>query len=717
MNPARPIPLGGAAVLFLAIFVLDAVSLLVAFHGGAMVSVWTANGLAAGVLASVPRRHWPLLVATVFAALATGQYVALGALRADHLVLILADLVEILVVSAVIRRYQPVISGETSGYLRLGRVAIIATLAGCIASTLLATGAQQMVNGGALIVSAQQWFRAHLLGMVIVGMLTLVAFRERGRMLGPPGKRLRMLRDVVVLFAITLGVFLQARHPLLFVLFAPLLYLIFQYRFPGLVIGVAIVTLVANVSTTLGTGPFALIPTTDRTEPALLAQIFLGIVCLVTVPVALALADRQRLTTQVAESENLYRLLADYAGDLVVRIADDGTRRYVSPSVKDMLGWTPEEFATQRDALIHPDDQERVRVVLKRLRETGNEPFVRFRVRNRVGGHQWIEALGKLAPSPDHPGEVEVVYAGRDVTERVLAEEALADSEKRLRTITDNVPAVIAHIDTEQRYTFINAYASEVIGREALLNIGHTVEQMRGPVVYALLKPHIELALRGKATTFEYDVLAGEQHRYFQATYLPAITADGETSGLYMLTTEITRIKLAEQKLDFLAHHDALTGIANRLSFRERIKASIQHASITHGPLLLLMIDVDHFKQINDTYGHAAGDLALVEVAARLRANVRKTDLLARLGGDEFIVLCRDVADVATARQLAQKFIDAMQSSVSVGTASLKVTLSVGGALCRDIPSSDALIQRADEALYQAKDGGRAGYRIVTDCD
>lgn len=677
-----------------------------------MVSVWTANGFAAGVLVSVPRRYWPMLVSVVAVAMVLAQYVAMGALRADHLLFVPVDLAEILIVSFVIRRNLPVFSGETSGYLRLGRVAVIAALAGCIASTLLASAAQKAVLGGAFLIPAQQWFRAHLLGMVIMGMLTLVAFRERDRMIGPPGRRLHMLRDIVLLLVISVGVFAQGRYPLAFVVFAPLLYMVFQYRFPGLVIGVAIVTLVTNVATTMGIGPFTLAPTADRIESALVAQVFLGVVCMVTVPVTLTLADRQRLVGQVTVSENLYRLLADYAGDLVVRIADDGTRRYVSPSVRDMLGWTPEEFAAQREALIHPDDRDHVHAVLARLRETGKEPFVRYRIRNQAGGYQWIEALGKLAPSPDRPGETEIVYTGRDVTERVLAEQALADSEKRLRTITDNVPAIIAHVDPEQRYTFINAFAAEVIGREAASNIGRTVEETRGPAVYALLKPHIELALAGRDTTFEYEVHVDGQVRYFQATYLPAITADGMASGFYTLTTEITRIKLAEKQLDFLAHHDALTGIANRLSFREAINVAVQSAASTHEPLLLTMIDVDHFKQINDTYGHAAGDAALCTVAARLKSSVRKTDLLARIGGDEFVILCHDIDSAEIAEGLARKIEETMQAPVMIGEQPLRVTLSMGLALYRDAPSADALAQVADQALYNAKACGRACYRM-----
>jgi len=132
-------------------------------------------------------------------------------------------------------------------------------------------------------------------------------------------------------------------------------------------------------------------------------------------------------------------------------------------------------------------------------------------------------------------------------------------------------------------------------------------------------------------------------------------------------------------------------------------------------PLLLMMIDVDYFKHINDTYGHAAGDVALTEVAKRLKANIRKTDVLARLGGDEFVVLCHDIEDVATAERLAQQITDAMRPPVLFDSTELKVTLSIGVALCRGVASMEALAQRADQAVYQAKEAGRACFRMVTE--
>lgn len=707
--------LSRAAILFVVILASDLLSLSLADYGGSMAALWTTNGIAAGVLLSVPRRSWIFSIPAIVAAMLVAPVVAYGAAHGGRLWLVPANLVEIAVVTAIIHRRFPTVSGQVVGYLMLGRTVIFAALAACLASMVLAEILQSLAPAGTMHGTAEQWLRAHLLGMVIVGMLTLVGMRERGRMFGVPGSRLRMWRDVFLLAAITVALFAQTRYPLLFLVFAPLLYLVFHYRFAGLVLGVAIVTLVTTVATSLEKGPLALIPLASQTERVLIAQAYLGVICLVAVPVALALAERHRLAATVVRSESLYRLLADYASDLVVRVAFDGTRRYVSPSVKDMLGWTPEEFAALGDDRFHPDDLGSVQLTLEQLQNTGRAELVRYRIKNRSGEYRWLEAMGKVAPSPDHPGEMEVVYSARDVTERMLAEAALADSQIRLRTITDNVPAVIAHVDTDQRYTFVNAYAVHVTGLEAPAHIGRTVEEVRGSAVYALLRPHIEKVLGGAATTFEYEVVRDADKRTFQATYLPATTADGAVSGFYTLTTEITQIKQVERQLDFLAHHDALTGIANRLSFRESVTLAVERAASTHEPLLLMMIDIDRFKQINDTYGHAAGDTALSEVAARLRTSIRKSDLLARIGGDEFVVLCHDIGDVETASQMAQKFIDAMLPPVALGESNLHVSLSIGVGLCRQATSPDALAQIADEALYQAKEAGRNGFRIVTD--
>lgn len=706
---------GETAVLFAVVLASVSYSLLLTRHTGNIATIWLPNGIVVGTLLSVSGKKWPRYLLTAFAAYLLGQYLTGGGGLARWLparpALGLINGVEILVVAGTVRRAFPRFANDTS-FLMLGRIAMGTTLVACVLSALLAGTLLSLAMGTAFWTTVDLWLRSHLLGMVIVATLTLVALTQRSRMLGVPGRRLLLLRDVTLLVAVTLGVFAQSRYPLLFLVFAPLLYVVFHHRFPGLVIGMSVVALITTVATAMGDGPFELIAHATTGERALLAQIYLGVVCASVLPVALALADRRRLVRQVHDSKNRYRLLAEYASDLVMRIARDGTRRYVSPSVRDLLGWEVSEFMTPRPDLIHPDDRERVAAAVETLWATGKPSLTHYRLQRRAGDYIWIEALVRIAPSPDRPDEMELIYTGRDVTESILAEQALADSEKRLRTITDNVPAVIAHIDAQERYSFVNGYVREITGQEPDDMVGKSVQEVRGHVLYPVLKPHIDRALAGKSSTFEYEADYGGHHHYFQTTYLPATTATGEQNGFYALTTEITRIKLAEQQLAYLAHNDMLTGIANRRHFNDGIRRAMQHASITQSPLLVMLVDVDHFKQINDSYGHGAGDTVLREIATRLKAAIRKSDLLARLGGDEFVILCDDIDSIDVAEAMAQKITAAMEEPIALGDRDLPVTLSVGAALCRDIGSVDAMMQRADEALYRAKGDGRACYRL-----
>ncbi|WP_198651418.1 sensor domain-containing diguanylate cyclase [Dyella sp. C11] len=712
---ARLALLAESAGLFAAVLVAVSYSLLLARHTGSVVTIWITNGIVLGALLAVQRSKWPAYLVAAFLGFLAGQHIGHGGLMGQGVALPLAlgltNGVEILTVATVVRHVFPRIADDTR-FLLLGRIALGSTLVACVVSALLAATIQRAAHGQPFWITADWWFRAHLLGMVIVGTLTLVALLQRRRMLGRPGRRLLMLRDIVGLTAITAAVFAQSSFPLLFVVFAPLLYVVFQHRFPGLVIGIALISLITTAATALGTGPFQLIVPSTPSRQAMLAQVYLGVLCITALPVALALADRRRLARRVTESESRYRLLADYASDLVMRIARDGSRRYVSPSVHDLLGWEVHEFMPYRAELIHPDDRERVAAAVQQLWETRRPSLTQYRLQRRSGDYIWIEALVRVVPSLDQPGEMELIYTGRDITEAMEAEQALADSEKRLRTITDNVPAVIAHIDAHERYTFVNGYVREVTGGAPEDMVGRTVEEIRGPVLYPVLKPHIERALRGETDTFEYEAeYAGRRH-HFQTTYLPATTGNGQPNGFYALTTEITHIKQAEQQLSYLAHYDVLTGIANRRYFSEGINMAVHHAAIANSPLLVMLIDIDHFKQINDTYGHAAGDAVLSEIASRLKASIRKTDLLARLGGDEFVVLCDDIDSQSVAETLAQKITRAMDAPIVTGPHRLKVTLSVGAALCRDAGSVDALMQKADEALYRAKERGRACYEL-----
>ncbi len=701
------------SALFVAVLVSTAYSLLLTRHSGSTVTMWIADGIVVGALLRVASERWPSYLMAALAGYLAGKLL-LGDPWFSSVLFGLVNGVEVMIVAGGVRRYFPRIQDDTP-FLRLGQVAMSATVAASLVSAALAAFVLYATANTAFWQTFDWWFRAHLLGMVIVATLTLVVLIQRSRMLGRAGHRLALMRDLLLLGATTVAVFAQSRYPLLFMVFAPLLYVVVRHRFPGLVIGVALVTLIANIAMALGRGPLDLIPGANAVERSVLGQVFLGVVCLVTVPVALAQADRRRLARRVRDSEVRYRLLADYASDLVMRIARDGSRRYVSPSIKDLLGWEVAEFMQPRPDLIHPEDRERVADAVAKLWAEGKVTLTRYRIRHKKGYYVWIEALVRVMPGPEQPGDMELIYTGRDITESIVAEQALADSEARLRAITDKVPALIAHVGPDERYIFVNGYAREITGQDPAAMIGRTVRDVRGPLLYGMLKPHIATALQGRETTFEYELEREGRYFYLQTTYMPATSVTGESIGFYALTTDVTRIKLAEQKLSFLAHYDPLTNLANRRYFTECAQAAFERAAITRTPMLLMLVDVDYFKEINDGHGHAAGDAVLREVARRLKSSVRKSDLVARLGGDEFVILCDDVDATYAAEGLAAKVVASMEPSVALDAARVKVTLSVGAALCRDPGSLDLLLQKADEALYEAKEAGRACYRLRVD--
>jgi diguanylate cyclase (GGDEF)-like protein/PAS domain S-box-containing protein len=295
----------------------------------------------------------------------------------------------------------------------------------------------------------------------------------------------------------------------------------------------------------------------------------------------------------------------------------------------------------------------------------------------------------------------------------VLTEQALADSERRLRTITDNVPAVIAHVDASERYTFVNAYVQHVSGEDSAQMIGKTMREVRGDLIYRGLQGHITTALGGKAVTFEYEADYRGKHTYFQTNFVPDKDQEGHVSGVYALTTDITHIKEVEQELIKLARFDTLTGLANRRYFDEHIAAVMLRKYRQRSPILLMMIDVDHFKRVNDSWGHGVGDEVLKEVGQRIQSCLRKSDLVARIGGDEFVVLVEDIESPSVGEKLARKVWTAMQPEIVVGTVRLRITLSIGIAFCRNIASPDEVMQLADAELYKAKADGRNTYHIA----
>jgi diguanylate cyclase (GGDEF)-like protein/PAS domain S-box-containing protein len=179
--------------------------------------------------------------------------------------------------------------------------------------------------------------------------------------------------------------------------------------------------------------------------------------------------------------------------------------------------------------------------------------------------------------------------------------------------------------------------------------------------------------------------------------------------------TDITERKQAEQRIAHLAHHDPLTGLANRTAFEARLEQAIADARRHERKLALLFIDLDRFKNINDSLGHAVGDLLLMEIAGRLAERLRESDIVARLGGDEFVVVLPEMPDGTHAGLVAQTLLEALARPVHTESHELHTTGSIGVAIFpEDGDNPDALMQSADTAMYEAKTAGRNQMRFFT---
>jgi diguanylate cyclase (GGDEF)-like protein/PAS domain S-box-containing protein len=199
----------------------------------------------------------------------------------------------------------------------------------------------------------------------------------------------------------------------------------------------------------------------------------------------------------------------------------------------------------------------------------------------------------------------------------------------------------------------------------------------------------------------------------FELEFAVTRMGGGKTPQLVVVFRDITERKATEQRLTQLALHDALTGLPNRANFEQHLPDALARRRRSGGQLALMVLDVDKFKKVNDSLGHAAGDLLLVAFAKRLQGALRESDLVARLGGDEFTVIGEGLKDTGDAVAIADKIIAAMRDPIDIDGHALSASTSIGLALCRDGDTPQTLMQRADKALYEAKGAGRARYCLA----
>jgi len=298
--------------------------------------------------------------------------------------------------------------------------------------------------------------------------------------------------------------------------------------------------------------------------------------------------------------------------------------------------------------------------------------------------------------------------------QRLGAEKAQRDSEERLRLLADNMPALISYVDSASRIEFANLCYREWFGLDPAAMVGKRVDEIFPGADYReSVVPHLERALKGEAATFERETSTRSGPRIVRTSFFPRRDRTGQVVGVYHLSTDITADRKLQAELDRLARRDALTGLHNRRSFLEILPQAIARAARQGRWMALLFVDLDRFKEVNDTRGHEAGDDVLEAVAHRLTACVRMTDTVARLGGDEFTVILESLAAPQEAAAIAAKVLTAFEEPIGTGAGACSIGASIGIApSLGDDADADALLKRADAAAYAAKKAGRGRYEV-----
>jgi diguanylate cyclase (GGDEF)-like protein/PAS domain S-box-containing protein len=411
----------------------------------------------------------------------------------------------------------------------------------------------------------------------------------------------------------------------------------------------------------------------------------------------------------LAASEERYRLLAENASDVVWRTDPTAVLEWVSPSVEAVLGWRPYEMIGRRITdLVHPDELDQVISAGSDV-SNGERTSFEARYQTKAGAYRWLEVTAR--PVIDEDGVVVGrVGSCRDVHSEVEAWQAMERSESRFRLAMESAPTGMALMDLDRRFVEVNPALCRMLSCDASHLIGRRmVDILNASDDDVDLRMRDEL-LSGAASSATHEVrLIRTDGVMVWAQHAIGLLRDefGVPQSYVSQFVNVTEAREAREALHFMATHDPLTQMLNRRELLARMSKVLGHAPRGGSTLAVLFADLDGLKGVNDTFGHAAGDELIVEVAHRLGALVRGDDLAARIGGDEFVIVLPAVSGEDGARAVAAKIQEAVAQPLLVHGYPVPVGVSVGIALAAAGDDPQTLLRHADSALYAAKKGGR----------
>jgi len=428
------------------------------------------------------------------------------------------------------------------------------------------------------------------------------------------------------------------------------------------------------------------------------------------------ITERKKAEEKLRQEEQRFRALAEQSSDIIVVVNRKGIITYENHAIERVLGFKAEErIGASFFDLIHPDDLKFLIDVAATFVRDKNARILQSEVRLRHRDGNWrifeVTASSLINNTKIEGGIVNL----RDITERKQMEKTLRQSEEKYRTILENIQEGYFEVDLTGNFTFFNDSLCRNLGysKEELMGMNnrqYTDKEHSKKLFQAFNKVYNT----GEPTEFDWQIIRkDETKRYVEASVLLQKDSSGKPMGFRGIVHDVTERKQIEQQLNHMATHDVLTGLPNRMLFIDRLEVALAQSKRNRHKLAVMMLDLDHFKDINDTLGHMVGDQLLKEVGYRLSGLVRQSDTVARLGGDEFIILLSDIERMEDSVGIAEIVLKAFGQPFACGNHKLTSSTSIGIAVYPDDGNDiDSLLKKSDVAMYFVKTHGRNNYKF-----
>ncbi len=433
------------------------------------------------------------------------------------------------------------------------------------------------------------------------------------------------------------------------------------------------------------------------------------------------LIERKTTRQALTLSEARFRAMSD-ASPLGIFVSDvHGECVYTNEAYHTISGLSLEQtLGTNWRMAIHPDDRERV-LVEWRAAALGEAKFTtKARFLRADGSIVWTRLNAAAMLDGLQPrGYVQIV---EDITERKAAEDAMFEEKERAQVTLNSIGDAVLTTSLSGNVTYLNHVAEMMTGWSRENAIGRPLSEVfrivDGTTRQAAPNP-AQLAIRENRTVgLAADSILLRRDGYESAiedSAAPIHNRDGQVAGAVIVFHDVSESRTMALKMAHLAQHDFLTGLPNRVLLTERLSRAIGQARRHSKRVAMMFIDLDYFKHINDSLGHAVGDLLLQMVAERLKLCVRDTDTVCRQGGDEFVVLLTEIEQASDAAPVAEKILGAFADPCVICGNELHVTLSIGISIYpNDGQDADEVMKNADTAMYHAKANGRNNYQFFT---